>query len=240
MSLHEQNYKTMELSGSGIAEEIDSQKLLYKYQFAFLHMQKNFTALVKVLKRYMAGKVLKSYRLWKDRTLFPYTLVASHLHIIKTSISKIDVKFRFMTKLRRQKAFTLLMMASSFKEKFRILSEIAKKEKELNGKELKIMNNEVRSLRNSQTELESMTGVNTKSEISLKQKISVKVLIEKTKIENMEIEKQIKELDRKTVLLFQEMNLVLNMYETSQKAKAKKGRKKNSLVIRKGFLPVCT
>ena len=43
--------------------EIDSHKLLYKYQYAFLHMQKSFTSLFKAVKAFEERAKLKFLRL---------------------------------------------------------------------------------------------------------------------------------------------------------------------------------
>lgn len=233
----------MELSGLLDIKDVESQKLLYKYQYAFLNMQKSFTSLIKIVKRYMAKKLLKSFKLWKTKSIFPYITVASHLHILKSSISQIEDKFRYVLKIRNQKTYNLIILSWKFKDKIDKLTELAKREKEITRRELKIIDSEVKNLKMSQVELEIITNYYTKNENPNKQKVQKignKTLIEKTRSENMELERQIKELDRKTIVLFQELNLVLDNYESSHKQKGKKGKKKSSIVLRKSLLSVCT
>jgi len=100
------------------------------------------------------------------------------------------------------------------------------------------MDLEVRTLKMNQAELEIITNYYAKNDGGKPKKGAVEGLADKLRSENFELERQIEDMDRKTVQLFEELNMALDSFEQNRRVKGKKGKKKVSSVVRKSFMPV--
>ena len=93
------------------------------------------------------------------------------------------------------------------------------------------MKNEVKSLKKTQAHLGKLKNYSEKKEHSPKQKfLKQKNSFQMIKQENADLERQILDLDTKTVALFEELNLALDTYEQNKKSKIKKKTKKKSVL----------
>jgi hypothetical protein len=217
----------------------DSMKLLYKYQYAFLNMQKHYTCLIKIMKNLNMKALLKSIKHWKFLSGSSHFL-APQISSFKFGLKAINKKFNLLIKARQAKYLSSIISSSKIKEAYDIFLKNYKTEKEKSQKELKIMDSEVKSLKMNQAELEIITNYYAKSEGASKSrgKPINKGQAEKLINENADLERQIDELDKKTVEIFEELNLALDNYEQSKKSRGKKTKKKINGSLRKSFLPV--
>jgi hypothetical protein len=219
----------MENSNPSFPKDADSQKLLYKYQYAFLTMQKSFTALIKIFRHVIQKRMFKAVQVWRFSITIPVMRVKIQISLLKKGMSTIETKFFLIQKQRTRKWFKNMILSSNLKAKSeRNLKQISE-ERDKSQSELNIMDYEVKCLKSSQMELEVLANSSSKGDLSLKNKkikISTNELIEKIRMENREIEEQIKSLDRKTVELFEELNTVLDNWESNKKNKGKKTKKK--------------
>ena len=233
----------MEIPGVTIGKDEESRKLLYKYQYAFLNMQKSFTSLIKILKGYIQRRLCKSICLWKIKIRPPYAVFRNNIILFQSKIRVVEAKFKNISNSALHKFFFRMITTSRIQKYYLDLYAKYKSAKDENKKELLAMNAEVKTLKMGQVELEIITNYYTKNEISLKDKIrklSGKNSIENLRSQNIELGQQIDELYRKTINLFEDLHGMIDLYENNKKNKVKKGKKKTSVVSRKTFLPVCT
>ena len=229
----------MDKSEVAQSRDPDSMKLLYKYQYAFLNMQKHYTCLIKIIKNLNSKALLKSIKHWNFITT-SCMFLSPHISSFKLSLPSINKKFDLLVKSRLSKNFFSIVSFSKIKESYDNFLENYKSEKEKSQKELKIMDSEVKTLKMNQAELEIITNYYAKSEgvSKSKGKNPNRALIERLATENSELERQIEDMDRKTVELFEELNMALDNFEQGRKAKGKKSKKKINASIRKSYLPV--
>lgn len=229
----------MELSDHYQAKDPESMKLLYKYQYAFLNMQKHYTCLIKIIRLTIHKSLLQSLKHWKLHTSHSHSLaLLPHLSTFTYSLKSSEFKFSLIVKSKLSKHFTSIISFSALKQHYNVFLNNYKIEKEKSQKELKNMDLEVRTLKMNQAELEIITNYYAKNEGSKQKKGAVKSLTEKLMSENFELERQIEDMDRKTVQLFEELNLALDSFEQNRRGKGKKGKKKVASVVRKSFMPI--
>lgn len=227
----------MEISEQYQVKDLDSMKLLYKYQYAFLNMQKHYTCLIKIIRIIIQKSLLKSLKHWKFLSS-PSNFLMIHLSTFAFTLKSLEFKFNLMIKSRRSNHFFSILSFSALKDHYNIFLLNYKNEKEKSQKELKTMDLEVKTLKMNQAELEIITNYYAKNEGGKQKKGTVRTLTEKLITENYELEKQIEDMDRKTVELFEELNLALDSYEQSKKGKGKRGKKKIVASSRKSFMPI--
>lgn len=240
------NYKlsisNMEDSANQSENDAESQKLLYKYQYAFLHMQKSFTSLFKIVRLYEHKVSFRYLIRWKTYTF--NVAIKQKFYFFRVKLQELEKKFRLRRKLALSKTFNEVIRASNYLQLFKSLKNQFKKVQENNNRELNLMEKEVVNLKKSQTELEGLTKNYSKKEIGYKMKIdntSCKTLLDRLKIENKQLKSEIFEIDKKTFNLFKDLNFIMDELEEAKKKKLKKIKKKAKVVIRgKGLIPVST
>ena len=151
----------MEKSSSNI-EIVDSQRLLFKYQYAFLNMQRHFTSCIKIFKGFMQIRLYKAFSIWKLKINKPYSHVRNQLNIIKVNIILVCQKLNFLCKKSVHKAFFQIILFSKTKNFYLKASVDYKKIKETNKVELETMKNEVKSLKKTQAHLGKLKNYSEK------------------------------------------------------------------------------
>lgn len=231
----------MEDSENQSENDIESKKLLYKYQYAFLHMQKSFTSLFKIVRLYELKVSFRYFIRWK--TSIFNTLLKQKFYLFKLKLRELDKRFKLRQKLYMSKHFREIIKASNYLQLFKSLKGQFKKVKESNNRELNVMEKEVINLKKSQIELEQLTKNYSKKEIGHKQGVesNLNKVLERLKVENKQLKSEIVEIDKKTFGLFKDLNLIMDELEEAKKKKMKKIKKKAKVVLRgKNLIPVST
>ena len=232
----------MEDSGNQSENDAESQKLLYKYQYAFLHMQKSFTSLFKIVRLYEHKVTFRYLIRWKTNTF--NAGIKLKFYLFRVKLQQLEKKFKLRRKLALSKYFNEVIKASNYLQLFKSLKGQFKKVQGNNVRELSLMEKEVVNLKRSQVELENLTRNCGKKEIGYKMKmdsVSCKTLLDRLKIENKQLKGEIYEIDKKTFGLFKDLNCIMDELEEAKKKKLKKIKKKAKVVIRgKGFIPIST
>ena len=217
----------------------ESQKLLYKYQYAFLHMQKSFTSMFKIVRSFEQQRRFKYLQIWKRKTLANPQGLRLQMAVFKSKLRILETRFRNNFRIFLLGKFQKIVKTAKLKNFCRELKVEFQKTKENNGKELQMMEKEVSKLRKSQNELENITKNYKKKELGVKAKVEGKNNAESISNENKELEQQIDEIDKKTFSLFKELNLILDELEEMKKKKVKKIKKKAKVVIKgRNALPI--
>ena len=210
----------MEEPNSKTENDIESSNLLYKYQYAFLHMQKSFTSLFKVIKVFEQKIAYKYLAIWKKILLKNSRNAFSHMLLFNSSLHSLEKKIRSSYRLVLHSYFLHLIKSSRIKEAQENLRSQHKIAKENNSKELEIMEEEVIHLKKSQKELENITKNYHKRELNLKSKLDHakgKGNSDSLKIENKSLKLQIEEINKKTVNLFKELHCILDEIENTKR-----------------------
>ena len=223
----------MEESLNQSDNDAESQKLLYKYQYAFLHMQKSFTSLFKIIRLYESQVKFRYLVRWKTSTF--NQVFKLKIYIFRLRLKSCESKFKKTLRLNMQKTFNFIMKASNYSKYLNSLKNKYKKVQENNLRELGVMEKEMINLKKSQVELEHITKSYNKREIGYKMKLDLfggRNLLEKLRSENKQLKNEIFEIDKKTFAFFKDMNLIIDELEELKKRKMKKNRKKTKVVIK--------
>ena len=223
----------MEESLNESENDAESQKLLYKYQYAFLHMQKSFTSLFKIIRLYESKVTFRYLVRWKSSTF--NQVFKLKIFVFRLRLKSCESKFKKNLRLNMQKTFNFIISSSNYSKYLHSLKNQYKKVHENNSKELQIMEKEMINLKKSQIELENITKSYNKREIGYKMKLDVfggRNLLEKLKIENKQLKNEVFEIDKKTFAFFKDMNLIMDELEELKKRKMKKIKKKTKVVIK--------
>ncbi|OMJ85683.1 hypothetical protein SteCoe_12956 [Stentor coeruleus] len=224
----------MEDSNAKSENDIESQKLLYKYQYAFLHMQKSFTSLFKIIRGFEHQVSFKYLTRWKNLIFAPYIAAKQHLKVFINTLNTLDKKFEKHSRFHKGTVFFTILRASRFELYSLSLKDNYRKVKENNTKELQLMELELNNLKKSQNELVNITKNYTKRENTLRVKLeslSGKSSTDLLKYENKALKNKILEMDKKTCVLFKDLNVILDELEELKRKKNKKIKKKQ-----KGFM----
>lgn len=224
----------MEDSNAKSENDIESQKLLYKYQYAFLHMQKSFTSLFKIIRGFEQQVSFKYLTRWKNLIFAPCIAAKQNFRVFISTLKTLDKKFEKHSRFHIGISLFTILRASRFKLYSLSLKENYRKVKENNTKELQLMEHELSNLKKSQNELETITKNYTKRENSLRVKLeslSGKSSTDLLKYENKSLRSKILEMDKKTCVLFKDLNMILDELEELKRKKNKKIKKKQ-----KGFM----
>ncbi|OMJ94202.1 hypothetical protein SteCoe_2687 [Stentor coeruleus] len=225
----------MEESNAKSENDIESQKLLYKYQYAFLHMQKSFTSLFKTIRGFEQQISFKYLTKWKCIIFAPCIAVKQHLRVFINTLNTLDKKFEKHSRFHRGTAFFTVLRASMFKLYSQSLKDNYRIVKENNTKELQLMEHELSNLKKSQNELENITKNYTKRENFLRVKLeslSGKSSTDLLKYENKSLKSKILEMDKKTCTLFKDLNMILDELEELKRKKNKKIKKKQKGIVK--------
>ena len=231
----------METSAAKSEKEIESNNLLYKYQYAFLHMQKSFTSLFKVIHALEQKVSYKYLTSWKKKCLVKPYQVSLHLVLLKSTLKSLDIKLKARSRILLLSYFLQVIRHSRLKKFYAEMQNQYNKAKEENSKELVLMENEVLSLKQSQTELENITKNYSKREFNLKMRLESlkgKGSKEALKSENTQLRLKIGEMDKRIMSMFTELNEALDGLEEAKKKKALKLRKKAKIIIKGKNIPI--
>lgn len=225
----------MEDNEMQVEKEEEASNLLYKYQYAFLHMQKSFTALFKVVRGIEQRTSFKCVAIWKRKCLTQSFPVKTHLNLIRSTLCAVDIKLRSRYLITTLSYFLRIVNASKviqFQSNIRNQHELIKVN---NNKDIEVMNSEVESLKQSQTELEKITKNYSKREFNLKSKLETlagKGYKEVLKAENKSLEAKIDEMDRRIIGMFSELNQIVDGFEEAKLKKQSKIKKKSKIIIK--------
>jgi predicted RNase H-like nuclease (RuvC/YqgF family) len=225
----------MEESNSKLGNEADSHKLLYQYQYAFLHMQKSFTSMFKVIRGFEQRSAYKHLRTWKFKCLGSYQSIKPHITLIKSTLKNTENKLKARYRINLLLYFNHLIKSSRIKLFHAQMKELYQTTRENNDKEVQVMEKEVKNLRKSQSELEIITKSYSKRETTLKNKLEAfngKGTYEKLKTENKMLRHQLENIDKKVVFLFKDLNLLLDNLEDLKKKKLKRIKKKSRVSLK--------
>jgi hypothetical protein len=230
--------------------KLSSEKLLYKYQYGFLVMQRFLTALFKITKAFAQRKVFKSLNTWKSKIFNPKPIINLHIVAFKLNLILSEYKFKHLLNKNICKHFLKMISYSEIKKICTSANTQYKRMREESKNELKTAENQAKVLKINLVDSQATKKPLGKKEISSKQKFKklnqIKEFdnqireLENLKNENFNLEKEIKELDLRTVSLFKELNSALDRYELRKKNKHKKTKKRISITSRKSILSVCS
>lgn len=232
----------MEDSANQSENDVESQKLLYKYQYAFLHMQKSFTSLFKIVRLYDLKVSFRYFIKWKNNIF--NAILKQKFYLFKLKLHELDKRFKLRQKLSLSKHFREIIKASNYVQLFKNLKSQFKKVQESNNRELNVMEKEVINLKKSQIELEHLTRSCGKKEAGHRSggaESNLTKTLDKLKAENKQLKSEIFEIDKKTFGLFKDLNLIMDELEEAKRKKMKKIKKKAKVVLRgKNLIPVST
>lgn len=150
----------MEESNLGSTSNYESKKLLYKYQFAFLLMQRSFSAIGKIITTWETRQKFKSIAVWKMHCLDAPKIEQIQLqNILAAMQGKLLTLNSVLTSRMKQNMHTHLLKILKFAKLKQVLDK-AKQEQDIiqagHQQELEAMNQELANLQEKQKELENL------------------------------------------------------------------------------------